>query len=245
MGTAEGVVPGTEFSAYDRNNDFLCTFIAESVEGGETILRPEKDQLSIEIPRWSRAVVSDWKSPPLPVHAPADFPHKSVLFPTTGTGRPPNFVPAPSLEEAHIVVRSDGDEIVIEPRTSTVLAGQPKPRLALGDPAHLPHAIDGVAHFSYFLDCANEADRLEGVELEMHRLRGEYPCCTPDLQVGDMIKDGEVVLTSEVGAQYGFTICNTSDKDLFPYLFYFDPETYTIQVRTIVRIWQRVLIPVC
>jgi hypothetical protein len=51
-----------------------------------------------------------------------------------------------------------------------------------------------------------------------------------------MIKDGEVVLTSEVGAQYGFTIRNTSEEDLFPYLFYFDPGTYTIQVRTIGRI---------
>jgi hypothetical protein len=225
----------------------LCTFIAQSVRVGEAILvwKPEKDQPPVEIPSWSRAVVSDWKSPPLPVYAPADFPHTGVLFPTTGTVRPPNIVLAPSPEEAHIVVRSDGDEIVIEPCTSTVLAGQPKPRFALGDPAHLPQAIDGVVHFSYFLDCANEADRVEGVELEMHRLRGEYPCCTPDLEVGDMIKDGEVRLTSEVGSVYGFTIRNTSDKDLFPCLFYFDPETYTIQVSSIVRIRLRVLIPVC
>jgi hypothetical protein len=156
----------------------------------------------------------------------------SVLFPTTGTIRPPNFVPTPSIEEAHIAVRSDGDRIVVEPRTSTVLAGQRKPRLALGDPAHLPHAIDGVVHFSYFLGCANDADRLEGVELEMHRLQGEYPCCTPDLHVGSMIKDGAVQVTSKAGAKYGFTIRNRSDEDLFPYLFYFYPETYTIQVRT-------------
>ncbi|KAJ7899357.1 caspase domain-containing protein [Mycena leptocephala] len=199
MGTVEGVVPGTEFSAYDRDNNYLCTFTAQSVRVGETILvwKPEKDQPPVDIP--------------------------------PGTMRPPNFMPAPSLEEAHIVVRSDDDEIVIEPRTSTVLAGLPKPRLALGDPAHFPHAIDGVAHFSYFLECANEADRLEGVELEMHRLWGEYPCCTPDLHVGNMIKDGAVRLTSEVGSQYGFTIHNMSDEDLFPYLFYFDPGTYTIQ----------------
>ncbi|KAJ7899325.1 caspase domain-containing protein [Mycena leptocephala] len=230
MGKVEGVVPaGTEFSAYDRNNNFLCAFIAQSVEVGETTLIRKESQPPIDIPPWSRAVVSDWKSPPLLVYAPADFPHMSVLFPTTGTVRPPNFMPASSLEEAHIVVRCDGDEIVIEPRTSTVLAGLPEPSFALGDPAHLPHAIDGVAHFSYFLGCANEADRLEGVELEMHRLRGEYPCCTPDLQVGNMIKDGAVGLTSEVGAQYGFTIRNSSDEDLFPYLFYFDPETCTIQ----------------
>ncbi|KAJ7905979.1 caspase domain-containing protein [Mycena leptocephala] len=231
MGTVEGVGPETEFSAYNRNNNFLGTFVVQSVRVGETILvwKQEKEQPPVDIQPWSRAVVSDWKSSPALVHTPADFPHTSVLFPTTGTARLPNFIPARSLEEAHIFVRSDGDEIIIEPRMSTVLAGLPKSRLALGDPALLPHAIDGVAHFSYFLDCANEADRLEGVELEMHRLRGEYPCCTPDLQVGNMIKDGEVRLTSEVGSQYGFTIRNTSDEDLYPYLFYFDPETYTIQ----------------
>ncbi|KAJ7923547.1 caspase domain-containing protein [Mycena leptocephala] len=232
MGTVEGVVSKTEFSAYDRKNNYLCTFIAQSVQVGQTILvwKPEKDQPPVDIPPWSRVVVSDWKSFPALVHTPADFPHASVLFPTTGTVRPPNFVPVSSLEEAHMVVRSDGDEIVIEPRTSTVLPGQRKPRFALGEPAHLPHVIDGVAHFSYFLDLTNEADRLEGVTLEMYRLLGEYPFCRPDLRDRkNMIKDGEVRLTSEVGAQYGFIIRNTFDEHLFPYLFYFDRETYTIQ----------------
>ncbi|KAJ7899339.1 caspase domain-containing protein [Mycena leptocephala] len=229
MGSVEGVVPDTEFAAYDRNNDFLGTFVAKSVQVGQTILvwKPENDQPPMDIPPWSRAVVSDWKSSPLLVYTPADFLHKSVLFPTTVN--PPNFVPAPCLEKAHLVVRSDGGVIVIEARMSTVLAGQPKPRFALSDPAHLPHAIDGVAHFSYFLDRANEADQIEGVALEMHRLLGEYPFCRPDLQDGNRIKDGEVRLMSEIDTQYGFTIRNTSDENLFPYLFYFDLETYTIQ----------------
>jgi hypothetical protein len=30
MGAAEGVVPGTDFSTYDPQND-LCTFVAQSV----------------------------------------------------------------------------------------------------------------------------------------------------------------------------------------------------------------------
>ncbi|KAJ7918675.1 hypothetical protein B0H13DRAFT_2435210 [Mycena leptocephala] len=146
-------------------------FVAQSVRVGETILvwKQEKEQPPVDIQPWSRAVVSDWKSSPALVHTPADFPHTSVLFPTTGTARLPNFMPARSLEEAHIA-----------------------PRLALGDPAHLPHAIDGVAHFSYFLDCAKR---------RIGSRRWEY------------IKDGEVRLTSEVGSQYGFTIRNTSDED--------------------------------
>jgi hypothetical protein len=73
----------------------------------------------------------------------------------------------------------------------------------------------------------------------MHRLLGEYPFCGPD---GNMIKDGEVQFTLKDGAKYGFTIRNTSNVDLFPYLFYFDLETYTIKVSTIVHVWPRVLI---
>ncbi|KAJ7872051.1 caspase domain-containing protein [Mycena leptocephala] len=230
MGTVEGVVTETEFSAYDRNNNFLGTFVAQSVQVGQTILvwKSVKDQPPIDIPPWSRAVVSGWKTSPVLVYTPADFPHTGSLFSTMGTV-PSKLVPAPSLEKAHIIVQSDGDEIIIEPLTSTVLTGQQKTRFTLGNPAHLPNAIDGVAHFSYFLNQANEADRLEGVVLEMHRLLGKYPFCRPDVQDGNMIKDGEVRLTSEVDAQYGFTIRNMSDEGLFPYLFYFDPKTCTIQ----------------
>jgi hypothetical protein len=48
-----------------------------------------------------------------------------------------------------------------------------------------------------------------------------------------MVENGEARFASEVGAKYGFTIRNTSSEDLFPYLFYFDPDAYTIQVRKV------------
>jgi hypothetical protein len=38
MGTVEGVVPGTEFSAYAPNNTFLCIFTAQSVKIVQTFL---------------------------------------------------------------------------------------------------------------------------------------------------------------------------------------------------------------
>ncbi|KAJ6548814.1 hypothetical protein B0H19DRAFT_1162092 [Mycena capillaripes] len=66
----------------------------------------------------------------------------------------------------------------------------------------------------------------------MHRLRGEHTQRTLDQNVGhqgNMIMDGTVRFTSEAGAKYGFTIRNTSPKALFPFLFYFDPDEYTIQ----------------
>ncbi|KAJ7896200.1 caspase domain-containing protein [Mycena leptocephala] len=235
MGTVEGVVPGTEFAAYAPSNNFLCTLVAQSVQVGHMILVAEQNTPHIEIPSGSRAVVSDWKNDAmiLLVYLPADFPYTAHVFPATQTRPTSTFAEAPSLEEAHIVVRTDGDEIVIQPQMITMRTCQPETRFALlRNPEHLPDAIDGIAHFIYFLDHTNASDALKGkFALEMHRLRGDYPQRAPDPRVGqdgNMIEDGEARFASEKGAKYGFTIRNTSSQDLFPYLFYFDPEAYTI-----------------
>ncbi|KAF7356196.1 Metacaspase-7 [Mycena venus] len=236
MGTLEGVLPGTEFSAYTKENNFLCKFVAQSVLVDHSIL-VSKDVTPVSIPRWSRVMVSDWKNNAmiLHVHIPADFPYTDVLFPPSHPVSPPRFVQAPSLEEAHIVVRIDqaSEEVVVTSRTPTMLKVQAETRFPLeGEPARLRDALDGVAHFNFFLDRGNAEDPIEGFALEMHRLVGEHPHRVPDTRVGEngnMVKDGAVQFVSEEGAKYGFTIRNDSSMNLFPYLFYFDPETFTIQ----------------
>ncbi|KAF7356191.1 hypothetical protein MVEN_00950400 [Mycena venus] len=236
IGTVEGVVTGTEFSIYDKDNKFLCTFVAQSVLVHRSIL-VGRNRSPVDIPLSSRAVVSDWKdrSMLLRVYIPPDFPYTDPLFQLSRAVQPPRFVQAPSLEEAHIAVRidADRDEVIIESRTPTMLKFQPEKRFPLeGKRSHLFDAIDGVAHFSYFLDRANDVDPIQGFALEMHRLKGEFPNRQPDMKVGEngnMVKDGAVRFVSEEGAKYGFTIRNVFSEALFPYLFYFDPETYTIQ----------------
>ncbi|KAJ6582050.1 hypothetical protein B0H19DRAFT_1370207 [Mycena capillaripes] len=150
--------------------------------------------------------------------------------------RPPKFVQV-KHKEAHVLVRSDGDEIVIESLTATMLKCITEVRFPLhGNPAHLPDVFDGVAHFNYFLERKNVADPLHGFALEMHQLRGNYPMHEPDPSVGkngNMVVDGAVRFVSDANAIYGFTIRNTSPEELFPYLFYFDPEEYTIDVRSV------------
>ncbi|KAF8211800.1 hypothetical protein K438DRAFT_58718 [Mycena galopus ATCC 62051] len=225
MGTLAGVLPGTEFRAYDPNNESLCTFVAQSVMGDHSILVGNETP-PVDIPRWSRAVVSDWKSPSVRIYILDDFPRKADLFPTS-VGDLAKFVQAATLEEADIAVRSEGDEIVVAP-----LGCQRENRFALqGKPTHLPPVIHGIAHFNYFLDCDNKTDRIEGVVIEMHRLQGEYPACKPqDEDAGNIVKDGKVELVSEKGAKYGFMIRNTSAEGLFAHLFYFDQEMCTIKV---------------
>ncbi|KAF7356225.1 hypothetical protein MVEN_00953900 [Mycena venus] len=232
MGTVDGVLSGTEFVVYDANSTgvVLCTLVAQSVQADHAILARKAHEHPVTIPRWSRAVVSDWNSPPILVYVPDDFPHAADLFRKTHTTRSPKFVRVGSLQDAHIVVRSNGDEIVVEQCTRMKLRVPPETRFTLrGNLAHLPEVIDGISHFDYFFGCDhNQRDGLEGVSLEMHRLQGVYPARHPDLN-GNVVKNSEVQLPSDAGAVYGFTIRNDSCYGVFPHLFYFDLKTKTIQ----------------
>jgi hypothetical protein len=170
------------------------------------------------------------------VHTPIDFQHMADLFPISPARRTRRFLPAPSPEQAHIVVQRNRDYIIIEPRTSILRKYQRKKSFMFsGDSAHLPDAMDGIAHFIYFLERSNQAaaNMLKGkFALEMHRMHGDYPHRTPN---ENMVKNGEVQFASNAHAKYGFTIRNTSSVNLFPYLFYFDPDKYTIRVSSVAR----------
>jgi hypothetical protein len=235
MGTVAGVVPGSEFSICAPDNKFLGTFVAQSVEVAQTILIAKEGTPSSEIPRESRAVVSNWKHTLLQVYIPTDFPQAyiSALFPTKPTRRTLRFVRASYLEAAHVIVRSDGKHISIDHRMGLMSKYQREIRFALNDlPADLSNAFDSIVHFNYFLDHTNVAKKCplkDMFTLEMHHLEGDYPYRTPGR---NMVENGEVQFTSEAGAKYGFTICSRKDcpDDLFPYLFWFDPDDYTITV---------------
>ncbi|KAF7354730.1 hypothetical protein MSAN_01387000 [Mycena sanguinolenta] len=111
IGSLVGVLPGTEFKAYNCDEEYLCTFVTQSVEDNHSIL-VGKDMDPVAIPRWSRAVVSNWKSPQLRIHISDDFPHAVDLLPVP-VGRPQQFVQASTVEDADITVRMEGGEIEI------------------------------------------------------------------------------------------------------------------------------------
>ncbi|KAJ7730023.1 hypothetical protein DFH07DRAFT_849488 [Mycena maculata] len=246
MGSVDGVVPDTEFTVYGPDNNKLCTLVAHSVETGKTILVPPgkqpvvmKDGQSVTIPPQSRAEVSDWKNDAMILHVytPDDFPHTTDLFPKHDITVQPKgrkYVQASSVADADIIMRKDGDDIVIQRLTSTILECHPETRFPLRDnAAHLPLVADGIAHFNYFLERHHGSAPLKGFSLEMHRLVGDYPGRRPDLKAsprgdGNLIVDNAVNIPSRAGDKYGFTIRNSSEMDLFPYFFFFEPEEYTI-----------------
>ncbi|KAJ7747457.1 hypothetical protein DFH07DRAFT_747791 [Mycena maculata] len=101
-------------------------------------------------------------------------------------------------------------------------------------PAHLPKIIDGITHFNFFLE-HHHGGPSKDFSLEVHRLLGEFPARRPDSDAGprgdgNLVADNTVTITSTPDNKFGFTIRNTSMFDLFPYLFYFDPEEYTINL---------------
>ncbi|KAF8214404.1 hypothetical protein K438DRAFT_1001915 [Mycena galopus ATCC 62051] len=237
IGTVEGVVPGTEFAAHSGDNSFLCILVADSVKVGHATL-VAKNMQPVTIPEGSRAVVSDWKNDlmVLHVHVPPEFPYVSDLFPTANITYQLNrrrYVQAQDPATADILVRAERQEIVIDHLAGTMIECQRETRFSVnGNTAHLPAVMDGIAHFNYFLERHNGSDPLEAVTLEMHRLVGKYPGRKPDRSVGldgNIVVHGEVHLTAQADAKYGFTIRNMSPVDLFPYLFFFDPEEYTIK----------------
>ncbi|KAJ7884920.1 caspase domain-containing protein [Mycena leptocephala] len=199
MGSVDGVVIGTEFFAYDANNNSLCTLRCAICHG-----RPNDPQRRTA--------------------------HMADLFPISPARRTRRFLPAPSPEQAHIVVQRNRDYIVIEPRTSILRkysARSPSCSAATQHTFLMPWME--LPHFIYFLERSNqtEANMLKGkFALEMHRMHGDYPHRTPN---ENMVKNGEVQFASNALAKYGFTIRNTSSLNLFPYLFYFDPDKYTIR----------------
>ncbi|KAJ7736240.1 caspase domain-containing protein [Mycena maculata] len=245
IGSVEGVVPETEFTVYDPDNNELCILVAHSVEIARTILVTKdnkplvtEDGQAFTIPKQSRVVISDWKNDAMILHVytPDGFPHTADLFPAHDILKQPNgrkYVQAISVQDADISMRREDAEIVIENLKSTILECQRETRFSLSSTAHLPKVVDGIAHFNYFLERHHGEAPLTGVSLEMHRLVGDYPGRTPDLTEGpahdgNLVANRAVSITSIPGAKYGFTIRNTSMDDLFPYLFYFDPEEYTI-----------------
>ncbi|KAJ7289261.1 caspase domain-containing protein [Mycena rebaudengoi] len=237
IGSVEGVVPATEFAVHDADNDFVCTLFAHSVEIHKTVLvAGPANKIPDIIPDGARAVVSDWKNDAMVLHvyvAP-DFPHMDALFPTTEITRQPKgrkFVQAAAADNADVVLRAEGDDIVIGHRTSTSMETGPETRVSrsrISNIAHLPKVLDGIAHFNYFLERRHGDAPLEGVSLEMYRLVGKWPGYGPDNNIGNMVKLHEARFGLESGAKYGFIFRNDSEEDLFPYLFYFNPEEYTI-----------------
>ncbi|KAJ6592236.1 caspase domain-containing protein [Mycena vulgaris] len=225
-GSFEGVREGMQFPIRTPTGDTLDSLTAKIVGIGHTILISQSDG-PIGIPKGSRAVVKEWEEK-VGIYVPPDF-GLELFLPGPGNARRLEQVTSP--EVADIALRRDADNIVVERITGIKIGYPSETRFALKNPLQLPSALAGIAHFHHFFDRHNQRTLLSDFSLEMHPLEGHFPTRRP---IGDNVITpyGERVYKAEImsdrRAKYGFTIRNTTNQDLFPYLFYFDPLTYKI-----------------
>ena len=252
-GSMCGVVVGTEFAVQDpeaapSTRKDIGILVAASVSMDESISTPLGD---FQVPDGAKAVVSDWKNETftLRVFVQSGFSPEltHALFPETVAGitQPDqveklikrSYVQADSRANAHIVLSlNDNSELVVDRKDPTV-GGYAEVTIShkvrdLAD--NLPFIVDAIAHFNRHLDHRNKEPSLRTeVSLELHRLKNgtaQSWARVPDESIGNLLAGNHARLVRDANALYGLTIVNRSDQNLFPYLFYFDPSDYTIQV---------------
>ncbi|KAJ7148506.1 caspase domain-containing protein [Mycena crocata] len=264
IGTVEGVCSDTEFNIYAPDNSLICTVVPRpgTLEHHRTIIQLDKTVVqknrTVNIRADGtvvglRAAVKNWNnaSMVIHVHTHPNFAHTSDLFLSAETRDRRMYKQQQSRELAHIALRSEGHEIIVErlALTTRLLRETLREKFGAsvlesdeveearfftkqaGKTVHLPSTLSGLAHFHYFLRRQNRNVLLPGFGLEMHKLRGRFPETEVDFSAGkngNLIEGPSVQLVSQEKVRYGFTMRNTSNRNLFPYLFYFDPETYQI-----------------
>ncbi|KAJ7193788.1 caspase domain-containing protein [Mycena pura] len=231
-GSLRGVVVGTQFVPERDAAGEKRIFVAVSVNVGSSILRPIVPMNDLALAAETRLVVSDWKNNAAMMKVFVHTSDKSPLA-TSDLSVPrmrPSFVVVDSVNDADLAVtRSSDEEFILrrlDPKISQYVTQDMKMAIAI---EKLPYALDAVANFNYFLGKHNAGSPLvNDVKLEMYRLKGEYGSRVPDMELGDFAFSNEVRFLGDPTAKYGFAICNFSQYDLFPYLFYFDPATYSV-----------------
>ena len=107
--------------------------------------------------------------------------------------------------------------------------------------------LAAISHFNYHLQRtktghfmktvgAVRGDLFNQVEVRFLRLqpatlqhKRAYP--TPDLRTGNLFQGYMASVIGDEHTSYGFEVLNYSNKDLFVYIFMFDPSDYSIEVR--------------
>ncbi|KAJ7841777.1 hypothetical protein B0H13DRAFT_2365566 [Mycena leptocephala] len=237
IGSLHGVVAGTQFvlkADTSSGQELDRILVAASVNLDSSILIPITPKKDLNFPDGARLIVSDWKNDAammkVYVHA-SESPQLAISDVVSVQRTRTNFLVVDSLDTADLAVRRASDNEFTLSRLDAKISRYAMPDVHLSVPStNFPFVLDAISHFNYFLGKHNgRDDPFAGeVALEMYNLRGEFGSRVPNRLLGNLVIDGEVRFRLDPQEKYGFAICNYSQYDLFPYLFYFDPASYSI-----------------
>ncbi|KAJ7717814.1 hypothetical protein B0H16DRAFT_1798870 [Mycena metata] len=234
-GSMRGVVVGTQFIP---ERDARCdlepqlVLVAVSVNLNSSMLIPTEPVENLVLPEGTRLIVSDWKNDAVMMKVyvhPGEIPQFAVSD-VSVQRRGPKFLVVECPNNADLAVRriSEAEFSItrLDPKLSRYVVPDVKLNVPLENPPLRPWCGGPVQ----LLLGEAQWKRLVGKRSQdkMYRLGGEYGARVPNLELGNLLIDNEARFRLEPEGKYGFAICNYSQYDLFPYLFYFDPATYSV-----------------
>ncbi|KAF8815985.1 hypothetical protein BYT27DRAFT_7209205 [Phlegmacium glaucopus] len=251
-GSIHGVVVGTEFVVPDCSATISSIsephlLVAVYVDLTSSILSSRPGDAAFIVPKEARASVSDWKNTEriLKVFVEPQAQDKladllsskppeniqAVQSSLTDTNRTRSFVQVESRFKANLSINLSNEEVVFErldPLISTY-ANKTTSFDSSNRLQQLPDILDGIANFNFYLGKQHGGNVLEGmVTMELYCLTGASSNGVSDMNVGNLLVNNHTIRELDEKANYGMAILNYSRHDLFPYLFYFDPFSYSI-----------------
>ena len=221
-GSIHGVVEGTEFSIGTSTQTLILK--AKKVGAFESVLERTHHGFSTN----AKAKISHWHHPTLRVHSSFHHPSTHVTVVT-------------AEEPAEVALRQDElGKWELERHDPLIPMYSDRIIRFDADATKIRDILDAIANFNSYLYRSDGAGASFAgkVKIRMNRIgaiQGEINPVGDDLldvpRVWHSGVDVKEVVITDLESRYSFTLENTSDVDLFPYLFYFDPSDYSIQVR--------------
>lgn len=225
-GSVHGITPNSRFSIRELNPNSgvykeVGVLEAREVSVGSSVLKTIEGAAEFSVSQDCRAAVQTWGSSSDILSVYFD----GVSEPTAHHAR--GYRVASSESGSNLVVQQHASRISFTrgPPISNYIIEPLSPSFRFS-PLTLGRALDMMGDFHYHLVRSNTSGgiALKGmVSLGIHQLENGT--------VGENLIEGD---SAEVTAsmEYGITIVNKSNYDLYPYLFFFDPTDYSIQVRS-------------
>jgi hypothetical protein len=245
-GAIHGVVTGTLFAIHTLANTTAIDSefgILEAVDiyAHSCMLRwRNTNPTQFKIPDGARVSVLNWQQREKYLKVFMEPPHDEVQ--PIGDA----FSLVDASERPDLVIRRIGEGRLQFERLDSLMSKYAQVLDGISSEPDLSTILQGVSHFNFNLSRRNSANPLQQyVKVTLHRLKQsnsdqdlEEPTYTPDELVDIPLVLGHrntVVASSEATPDvnclfYGLTVTNQSVRDLFPYIFYFDPSDYSIQV---------------
>ena len=248
-GEIHGVVKGTLFAVHALDNimsmdSMIGILEADSVFSHRCTLRRWSGDGGFDIPPGARASVLNWRRDmnvlKVYIEPPRDDVHSIEHI----------FSLVESCHSADLIIRLTHNNNLQFERLDTLMSKYARLLDDIPSESRLSDILQGVSHFNFHLSRHNSANPLkQEIEVVLHRLTQSNPeqIMEEPIYVPDGIFNMSLVLDRENAVFipskaitafdsnrvfYGLTIKNNSGCKLFPYIIYFDPTDYSIQVRS-------------